>query len=287
MRILLTGGTGFIGRVVARSLSEGGHRLFCTIRPGRDAPEGSVPVLADLGTGTIEDFAEPVDAIVHMAQSSRYRDFPAQASDIFNVNVAATASLLCMARKLGARCFVLASTGSVYSGGAGRMTEDAPVRPHDYYAATKVAAEAMLPPYRPYFRTCALRLFAPYGPGQRGRLIPTLIERVRSGTPISLDGPDGLRLATTYVDDVAATFVAAVENADWVGIYNVASPLPTSIREIGQVLGGLLGVAPVFERTGNPEPVALLPDLGRLGRQSRLPPFRCLREGLTSTLFTA
>jgi nucleoside-diphosphate-sugar epimerase len=284
MRILLTGATGFIGRALVRALLERGHELFCIVRPGIASPADTTGVAADLSTSQPVEFNQPVEAVVHLAQSPHYRHFPAQAPDIVAVNVVTTTSLLELARKLGAQSFVLASSGSVYAGSTSPLTEDADVRPRDFYAASKLAAETLMRPYQTFLRTCALRLFTPYGPGQTGRLVPSLVERVRAGSAITLDGPDGLRLAVTYVDDVAATFTAAIENVDWHGIYNVAAPEPTSLREIGTVIGAILGRRADFIETGKPPPTALIPDLGRLSRQSGVPPFRSLATGLQSTI---
>jgi nucleoside-diphosphate-sugar epimerase len=226
----------------------------------------------------------PIDAVLHLAQSSRFRDFVTEAYDIFAVNTGATSRLLELARRNGARHFVLASTGSVYSAANGPCREDSNVRPTDFYAATKLAAEVLLRPYTPYLRTCALRLFVPYGPGQRHRLIANLIEKIRTARPVTLDGEaGGLRLAVTYVDDVVATFVAAAEQG-WEGVYNVASPEPTSVRDIATRAGRLLGTAPLFERTGRPEPVPLLPDLTQLATLCDVAAFTRLERGLAATL---
>ena len=92
--------------------------------------------------------------------------------------------------------FVLASTGTVYEPYGGRLAEDAPVAPVSFYSATKLAAEALLQGWRSRLGCCALRLFFPYGPGQTGRLVPQLVERIRAKTAVTLDGSgDGMVLA--------------------------------------------------------------------------------------------
>jgi len=284
MRILLAGATGFIGRRLTSLLIERGHELFCLLRPGTPCVAGAVPLPCDLARHTTIEAFPSVDTVIHLAQSHQYRNFPAAAEDVLAVNTLATARLLDRALEGGVRRFILASTASVYSARLDSCQEDAPLQPDDFYAATKVAAEALLRPYGRHYLTCALRLFTPYGPGQRNRLIPTLIERVRERRPVTLDGVEGgLRLSVTYVDDVAATFQAAAEEG-WHGTYNVAAPEPTCVRDIATTIGRSLGIAPIFERTGRPEPSPLIADLNRLATVRNLDKFRSLDEGIGRTL---
>jgi UDP-glucose 4-epimerase len=283
MRIILTGATGFIGRRVTSLLLERGYQVICLLRRQSATPPGTTSLAVDLIQPATLEALPAGDAVIHLAQSSRYREFPDSADDIFAVNTVATARLLNLAVRNGTRVFVLASTGNVYAG-SGPWTESATLGPSGFYGASKVAAEALLPAYAPYFRTCALRLFTPYGPGQRDRLVPSLIARLRERRPISLDGNGGgLGLSVAYVDDVASTFRAAVEHA-WEGIYNVASPAPTCIAELANTIGSILGVTPRFERTGRNEPQSIIADVSRLKTVHDVDAFRPLAVGMASTL---
>jgi nucleoside-diphosphate-sugar epimerase len=265
-------------------LRQHGHDIVCLLRPGIACPTGATSIAVDLSRSETLDRLPASDALIHLAQSPRYRDFPNQASDIFSVNTGSTARLLDLACRTDTRAFVLASTGSVYSAGHAPCREDAVVTPDGFYAASKVAAEALLPAYTPFFRTCALRLFTPYGPGQRNRLVPTLIARVRERRRVSLDGEaGGLRLSVAYVHDVALTFRAAVEHA-WEGTYNVASPEPTCIANVASAIGRSLGVVPLFERTGRPEPPPIIADVSRLASLHDVAGFTSLDAGIDLTL---
>jgi nucleoside-diphosphate-sugar epimerase len=254
------------------------------LRQGTPCPPGTKPLAVDLSQPDTLDNLPPSDAVIHLAQSSRYREFPDSAGDIFAVNTASTARLLTLARRNGTQAFVLASSGSVYSGGHGPWTENARLSPTGFYGASKAAAEVLLPAYAPFFHNCALRLFTPYGPRQRDRLVPTLVARVRERRPVSLDGDaGGLQLSLTYVDDVASTFRAAVEHA-WEGTYNVASPVPTCVAEIASAIGKRLGIAPLFERTGSPEPAPITADVSRLATLQDVAGFMPLQAGINLTL---
>jgi UDP-glucose 4-epimerase len=177
-----------------------------------------------------------VDTVIHLAQSRQYRNFPVAADDICAVNTMATAHLLDLARRADVQRFILASTASVYSAGNGPCHEEAGLQPNDFYAATKLAAEALLRPYARYFRTCVVRLFTPYGPANA----IGLFNRV----------PAGQRTSAGYlgrIDDAPATFMAAAEQG-WQGTYNVAASEPTYVQEIATTIGRLIGDEPVFVR---------------------------------------
>jgi UDP-glucose 4-epimerase len=282
MRILVTGGTGFIGRaVVARLLAA--HDVHCLVRDPRSAPEGTTPLAGDLTLPLKRSNFYDFDGIIHLAQATVRGNFPEEAGDVFAVNVGGFARLIDAARSAGIRRFVTASTGTIYQGVAPPLREDSSVAPREYYPATKLAAEILLRPYEKCMAACALRLFTPYGPGQSGRLIPQLLERIRVGSAIILVGSaDGHILAPTYVDDIARVFVTALED-EWVGAYNVASPEVLTVREIGTALGRSLGVEARFEERPG-ETVHLYPDLSHLNR--RYPPerFRTFAQGLQAML---
>jgi nucleoside-diphosphate-sugar epimerase len=284
MRILLTGATGFVGGRLISLLEGRGHELISLQRPGSAVPTGVTPLHGDLARNESIAALPKIDTVIHLAQSHQYRNFPVAASDIFAVNTMATAHLLDLARRAGVQQFILASTASVYSAGNGPCREGTELRPADFYAATKLTAETLLPPYARYFRACVLRLFTPYGPGQRNRLIPRLFQRVRERQPVTLDGEaGGLQLSVAYVDDVAGAFMAAAEQG-WHGTYNVAAAEPTCVQEIAATIGRLIGVEPMFARTGRPEPPPLIADLLRLSGLCDPRRFRTLEQGLALTV---
>jgi nucleoside-diphosphate-sugar epimerase len=262
------------------------HRLYCVVRQENTVlPPAVIPVVTDLAAGLRRPaLPRHVDAVMHLAQSRHYRDFPEHANELYAVNTAATAALLEYAAEVGVGRFVLASTGTVYEPYGGRLAEDMALSPTSLYSATKLAAEALMQGWRSRFAVCALRLFFPFGPGQTGRLVPRLVERIRAGRAVTLDGDaDGLTLVPTFVDDVAAVFEAALQD-DWNGIFNVAAPRAASLRELALAIGKVLGVEPRFERSGVAQAPRIVPELCRLAERFEMSRFRPLEIGLAAAL---
>jgi UDP-glucose 4-epimerase len=283
MRILVTGAAGFVGSALLPQLRE--HEVTALIRPGGRSLPRSASIGADLGKPLDHAVLPPhIDAVIHLAQSRWSKAFPEGAEDAFAVNVASTAALADWARSAGAIRFCLISTGSVYDPYDGRLTEDAALAPGNFYGATKLAAENLLRPYSSLFTTCVLRLFFPYGPGQEARLIPDLVERVRSGLPITLPRKgDGMVITPSFVDDVAAVIVRATEEG-WSGTFNVAAPTALTIREIGETIGRLLDKPPSFEHDAKDGTGRIVPDLSRLAAHWDMNRFTNLADGLSRTI---
>ena len=132
MKILITGCAGFIGRRLAAQFARE-HEVYGATRQMAGLPAGVMPVIADLSVpsmlcGLAQGGVLPdaIDAVLHFAQSSRYREWPDGADDMFAVNVGATQRLLEYARRAGAQRFIMASTGSVYLPSAMALREDSP-----------------------------------------------------------------------------------------------------------------------------------------------------------------
>ena len=247
MRIVVTGAAGFIGRHLVAELCDR-HDLVAL---ARGAPPDDLTGAAEW---VEQDLAEPldparlprrVDAVVHLAQSRRYKDLPEGGPDIFAVNVHSTFRLLEWARESGAQAFVLASTGGVYAPSTRPIREDDPVRLADLYFRSKYAAEILLGAYADVLRTVVLRPFFVYGPGQRGMLVSRLAEQVAGGEEIVVDGDPGLRINPLHVDDAARVFEPALSGTAS-GAFNIAGPDVVSIAELVAALGEATGVQPAL-----------------------------------------
>lgn len=249
--ILLTGATGLLGgellgRLIAR------HEVHVI---GRREPASAVPGVhyhrIDLATDwSTRRLPARVDRVIHLAQSTHFRDVPAQALDVFQVNVATTAKLLDYSLRAGARQFLYASSGGVYGAGNQAFHENSPIVPPGqlgYYLGSKLSGEVLVQSYVPHLQALVLRFFFIYGPGQnRGMLIPRLIDNVRAGRPVLLQGSEGIRINPIHVSDAAQAVVRAIETAGS-ATFNVAGSQIASIRTIAEMIGAIVGKAPVYE----------------------------------------
>lgn len=236
------------------------------------------------------DFARlppAIEAVFTLAQSSHFRDFPAKAEEIFAVNVTSNLQLLQWAVAAGVKRYVHVSSGGIYGGRQGGQfleTELLPVdSPLGFYLGSKLCAEVVFQNYRHFFDAAIiLRPFFVYGPGQRSDMfIARLIESVKKGTPIQLQGDAGLRVNPIFVADAALSISNAL-NLNGCHIINLAGPDVLSLREISEIIGAAVGRAPVFEPKSGP-PVDYVADIAREVSQL-LPALTPFREGIVKAI---
>jgi nucleoside-diphosphate-sugar epimerase len=247
--VLITGASGLIGSRLVLSL-EPCDVVYAISRSG-PVPGASHTVPVDLAKPwSIDVLPGNIDVVVHLAQSESFRQFPLQAEDVFNVNTLSTIKLLDYARHVGARQFVLASSGGVYGGGASPFSEDAPLLAGanlGFYIRTKICSELLSECYSSYFDLVSLRFFFVYGPGQRSHmLVPRLVDSIRSGRAIALRGETGLRLNPIHVEDAALAVRKAMQLRGEHKI-NVAGPAVLTMREMANEIGRAVGREPAFD----------------------------------------
>jgi UDP-glucose 4-epimerase len=217
MRVLVTGSTGYVGRVVVAELSAAGHiPIPFTGDVRRDRPDGDV------------------DAVVHLAALARVRESFEDPVRYYDVNVGGTVNLL---RSPPPR-FVLASTAGVYGAvDGGVIDEDCARAPANPYAASKAAAEDVLAwaAAAGRVRAVVLRLFNVAGGGDRDdtRVI-TRACGVAAGRLSSMEvfGDGSAVRDFVHVRDVARAFVTAVEcGAEGCPVFNVGAT-PASVADV-------------------------------------------------------
>lgn len=252
--VLVTGATGLVGSKLVRALAEQ-HTVHAMGRHRPDDLPSNVSWWSqDLRQG-LERLPATADAVVHLAQSEHFRDFPSRAHDVFAVNVASTVALLDWARLHGVTKFVLASTGGVYAPGERYLREDDVVDASTvagFYPATKLAAEVLARQYSSLFDVVVLRPFFVYGAGQSAdMLVPRLVHAVATGEAVRLVGPDGIRIRPLHVTDAVRAIQAAIQLEDS-EVINIAGPEVLTLREMCTAIGRHLGTAPRFETTDTP-----------------------------------
>jgi UDP-glucose 4-epimerase len=280
MRVLVTGGAGYIGSVVTAALLEGGHEVTVLddlstghedAVPGgarfvRAALQDSAPVLADVRP----------EAVLHFAAKSLVGQSQEAPELYWENNVGGTLALLEAMRAADCRRIVFSSTAATYGEPEQvPIREDAPTRPTNTYGASKLAVDAMLTSYAVAhsFAAVSLRYFnvggAAYGCGERHltetHLIPIALQ-VAAGSREALTvygndypTPDGTCIRDyVHVQDLAAAHLLALP-APAPGehrIYNLGSGSGFSVQEmvdaVREVTGHRLPVVTGPRRAGDP-----------------------------------
>ena len=261
MRILVTGATGSIGARLLRRLTPDNEVLAVARQPGPEL-EGVEWIRLDLSQPLDPaTFPENIDAIAHLAQSERYRDFPDGAMDLFAVNVQSTAALLDYARSAGAGAFVLASTGGCYAPSPDPVDEHAALAMAGPYFRSKRMAELLVENYADELGGAILRFFFAYGPGGK-LLVSRLANRILAGEEIVIEGDPGMAMNPIHVDDAAAAVEAAVGLSEQATV-NVAGEEVLRVRELVERLAQAIGREARI-RAGDGNPGDLVADTSRM-----------------------
>lgn len=250
-KLLVTGGNGLLGRHLLETIS-GQYDVIALVRslPINQIHGVKYEICDFESHWDTEKLPKDIYAIIHLAQSEKFRDFPDNAIDVFNVNVYSTVKLLDFAKKTGIRKFIFSSTGGIYKTGFDAITENTPINTFGTlgnYLATKFCSEILMHNYSDFFDVVVLRIFFMYGEGQKNTmLIPRLATSVKNGTPIRISVNGGIKINPIHVKDVVGLFSKIFEiNGSLT--FNVAGPEVLSISEIAELFGNEMGRKPVFE----------------------------------------
>jgi len=231
MRVLVTGGAGFIGSHLVEKLLASGHQVvilddFNDFYDPQTKHANVAGLARDVtvyhvdlrDTESVRNLfhREKVDAIAHLAARAGVRPSIQQPRLYYDTNVTGTLHLLEAARVTEVERFVFASSSSVY-GASKRIpfSEDEHLKQTlSPYAATKIAGEFLCSTYSHLYnlRVVALRYFTVYGPRQRPDLaIHQFTRRIYAGQPIDQFGDGSTRRDYTYIDDVIQGTMAALQ----------------------------------------------------------------------------
>lgn len=261
MRILITGGAGYIGSLTARHLAEAGHDpvVFDDLRNGHRAAVGSLPLIVgdvrdvDLVAETIE--RHRIDAVIHFAALKSVEDSVRDPGAYFDDNVGGTLAVLRAMARTGVRRIVFSSSCAVYGMPASLpVTESSPIRPMNPYGETKAMSERLLPWFESSYaiRSAALRYFNAAGAAEDGsagedwtgaqNLIPVVLRTAAGRQPdVRIFGtdhptPDGTAIRDyVHVLDLAEAHRCALETIDRDDVsltVNVGTGVGASVREV-------------------------------------------------------
>ncbi len=251
--ILITGCNGLLGKNLCKKLSLLEYDIYGIARNNLFEPIKNVNYLIqDISNfNSQSDLPKNIDCIIHLAQSSNFRNFPESAGDIFNVNVGSTAFLLDYARSIGIKKFIFASSGGIYGQGSNSFDENAEIVSHGdlgFYLGTKTCGEILVQSYSQVFQVNIIRPFFIYGFGQnRSMLIPRMMDSIINSRPILIQGSNGIRINPIHVDDASSALISLL-NYDKSSIFNIAGPEILSMYEISEKMASYLGKKPIYKK---------------------------------------
>ena len=302
MRVLVTGGAGFIGSHLVEAFVARGDDVVVLddLSTGFDAnvhPSARLVVGSVADERAVRDAMEGCQLVLHEAAHKAVLRSVEQPLTTDTANTHGTLTILKVAHEVGVERVVHASSSSVYGGAAALPTpESAPLCPRSPYAVTKLAAEHYCRVYAELhgLETVALRYFNVYGPRQRpdaayAAVIPLFVDAMLRGREPEVHGDGGQSRDFTYVSDVVSANLAASTAAAGVcsgKAYNIALGDSTSLLDLLRILGELLGVASQ-PRFTEPRPGDVRSSLADPSAAARDLDFRCrvgIQEGLARTV---
>jgi UDP-glucose 4-epimerase len=252
VKILVTGGAGFIGSHVVDKLLAAGHdpRILDLIPSAYHADVETV--LGDLGDREVVQRAlEGVDAVLHLAAVADVDQVAKNPTLTDEVNTRGTQVLLEGAREAGVNRFVYASTIWVYGDAAGpeAVDEDTPLGlPKHFYTATKIAGEMYTSSYGELYdlEWTILRFGIPYGPRARPTaVVPAFTAKALAGQPLMIAGDGTQSRRFVYVEDLAEGVVASLVPEAANRVYNLVGRENTSVRAIARAVRDVVGDVPI------------------------------------------
>lgn len=247
MKVLVTGGAGFIGsHVVDRLIARGVQvRIFEQIRsPYHEDVEHYHGTILD--ADALRHAMNGTVAVIHLAAVADVKDVFEDPFYSESVNTRGTICVLEAARRAKMPRVIYGSTTWVYSDCDGDVVdEDTPLRaPSHLYTATKLVSEYYCHAYSKLYGVdyTILRFGIPYGPRARdGAVIPIFVKKALAGEPLTIAG-DGLQFRKfVYVEDLAEGVVLSLRSIARNRTYNLDGTEKVTIRQIAETIQGVLG----------------------------------------------
>src|SRR3990172_2903826 len=249
-KVVVTGGSGFIGSHVVDALALAGQGVG-VVDDGVRADGGDV-VFEDvdlLDLSSVVAATRGAEHVFHLAAVSNVNyalKYPVYTTAL---NVMGTTNVLEAARINGARRVHLASTVWVYNGAPNGAPADESVPFHlngagHIYTSTKMACEMLCHNYRELYQLpfTVLRYGVPYGPRMREQLlIPTFLRKALAGEPLTVAGDGDQHRKFVYVRDLADAHVLAMQDAARDQTYNFEGPRRVTVLEVAELIRSLVG----------------------------------------------
>jgi nucleoside-diphosphate-sugar epimerase len=310
-RILVTGGSGFIGSGLVKALVEAGHRVRVLDDNSRGNPRRLAEVASDIefiagdirDAAAVERAAKTMDEVHHLAFVNGTEFFYSQPDLVLDVGVRGMVNVIDACRKHGVGTLVLASSSEVYQTPPSIPTDESapltipdPLNPRYSYGGGKLISELMAINFgRKFFdRVLIFRPHNVYGPDMGWEhVIPQLALRLQAAARIKpsgtlkfdIQGSGKETRSFCFIDDLVAGVMVMLEKGEHLGIYHVGTTEEVSIAELARRIAGVCG-REIELITGKPMPggtARRCPDISKLAGLGYKPRVS-LDEGLKPTL---
>ncbi len=301
MKVLITGGAGFIGSHLCDLLLAKGHEVVCVDNLVTGNKNNIAHIENDNFSFIEHNVTKPlyleekIDYIFHLASPASPIDYLELPIQTLKVGALGTHNMLGLAREKNAR-FLLASTSEVYGDPlVNPQTEEYwgnvnPIGPRGVYDEAKRFAEAITMAYHRYHgtQTRIVRIFNTYGPRMRlndGRVVPNFIGQALNGEDITVYGDGSQTRSFCYVSDEIEGLYRLMMS-DYSNPVNIGNPEEHTILEFAKFIIKLTGTDSkiIFKELPEDDPKQRRPDITKARRILEWEPIVSLEEGLKNTI---
>jgi len=244
-KILVTGGSGFIGSHLVDRLIDLGHEVTSVDLNPKTNPKTLGRTVNITDRSHMIDAYEGIEYVFHVAGQARVQPSIANPMDSVINNVNGTAKVLELSKKAGVKRVIYSMTSSVYGSHQPPHTEDMCPQPLSPYAVSKLAGEQLCKVYSELYglETASLRYFNVYGPresdfGQYTTVVKKFLQQKASGEPLTIVGDGEQRRDFTHVYDIVEANIAAMNyQGELKGeIFNIGASHNYSINEVANLI---------------------------------------------------
>ena len=302
MRVLVTGGAGFIGSHLCEALLARGDAVVCV----DNLTSGRIPNIEHMSGRPGFEFVQadatygipvtgPLDAVVHLASPASPREYLRRPLDTLAAGSHGTERALELAHGRTAR-FILASTSEVYGDPLTHpQPEDYwgnvnPVGPRSVYDEAKRFAEALTAAWHREhgLNTGIVRIFNTYGPRMAatdGRVVSTLVAQALTKQPLTVFGDGSQTRSFCFIDDLVRGMLAMIDSAEH-GPVNLGNPEEISVTDVAKLVLRLTGSDSPLRFLALPadDPARRCPVIARARKSLSWQPQTNLAEGLSRTI---
>ncbi|NJL91258.1 MAG: NAD(P)-dependent oxidoreductase [Coleofasciculaceae cyanobacterium SM2_1_6] len=295
MKVLVTGATGFIGSHIVRYLVKKECEVYVIYRQESNLWR-ILDILSQvhliscdlLDLVAINNLPQiEFDVCIHSAWYAIPGKYLAAQENIHFLN--ATLALAMKLQELGCQYFIGIGSCFEYDSSLGYLSETSPNKPQHLYSASKLATQIVLEQWAKIsgMKFSWIRLFYQYGAFEdQRRLVPAVITSLLEQTPVKLTLGEQIR-DFLLIEDVAAAIYAVVQ-AELLGVVNIGSGQPVTVRDIAETIGTILARTELLEFGAKPyaplDPKFICANNSRLRQETNWTPRYTLETGLGETI---